>query len=163
MKRIVTLEDFLPVRESLRRKSKVVVFTNGLFDLLHLGHIRYLQEARAEGDVLVVGLNSDASARELKGPRRPILPEGERAEVLAALECVDYVIIFGERTAERLVATLQPDIYVKGGDYAPDGGTDLPEARIVAGYGGRTAIVPVVPGCSTTGIIERILERYGKV
>lgn len=159
-KKIVTLEEFLPIRQSLRAGGRVVVFTNGLFDLVHLGHIRYLQAARAQGDILVLGLNSDASARDLKGPKRPILPEEERAEVLAALECVDYVIIFGDRTAERLVAAIEPDVYVKGGDYAPEGGKDLPEAKIVAGHGGRTAIIPLAPGCSTTGIIERILERY---
>lgn len=164
-KKVVTEKELLPLRQRWRREGKTLVFTNGLFDLIHAGHVRYLQQARALGDVLVIGLNSDASARELKGPKRPIMPEGERAEVLAALESVDYIVLFGDRTAERLVAALEPDVYVKGGDYSPEGeeqGKTLPEAQIVAGYGGRTVVLPLVPGCSTTAIIERILERYAQ-
>jgi D-beta-D-heptose 7-phosphate kinase/D-beta-D-heptose 1-phosphate adenosyltransferase len=140
------------------------VFTNGCFDLLHLGHVRYLQQARMLGDFLIIGLNSDESARLLKGPGRPLVPEDERAEILAALASVDYVTIFGEATAEALVELLQPAIYVKGGDYAGcnDGETivpdpaRLPEARIVQAYGGVVQLIPYLPGHSTTELIEAI-------
>ena len=140
------------------------VFTNGCFDLLHLGHVRYLQEARALGDFLVLGLNSDESTRLLKGPGRPLVPEGERAEILAALACVDYVTIFGEETAGALVELLQPAIYVKGGDYAGDNAGEnikpdtnrLPEAKVVQAYGGTVRLIPYVRGHSTTELIEAI-------
>ena len=160
-----------------------VVFTNGVFDLLHLGHLRYLRQARGLGDLLVVGVNSDASARRLKGPARPLVPDEERAELLAALDCVDYVAIFDEATAEATLALLQPDIYVKGADYAAeadrqqdtlltpdalrqalahDPGLDerLPEARVVADYGGSLALLAYLPGHSTTDLIDRIVARY---
>ncbi len=155
--KITTLEAFLPHREKLRRQGKVLVLTNGHFDLLHVGHVRLLRAARALGDVLVVGLNDDTSTRALKGPRRPIVPAAERAEILASLEAVDYVIPFSETTAERLVATLQPDVYVKGGDWSAD---ELPEAPAVRAYGGRIEIVEVTPGRSTSRIIETILRKY---
>jgi rfaE bifunctional protein nucleotidyltransferase chain/domain len=143
----------------------VVVFTNGCFDLLHLGHVRYLQEARALGDVLVVGVNSDASTRRLKGAGRPLVPQDERAEVLAALACVDYVTIFEEPTAVALVETLRPDVYVKGGDYATPAAASqpaainyarLPEAAPVLAYGGQVRLIPYLPGHSTTALIERV-------
>ncbi len=148
----------------------VVVFTNGCFDLLHVGHVFYLQAARALGDLLVVGLNSDTSTRHLKGPQRPLVPEQERAEVLAALACVDYVTIFEEETAVALVKTLRPDVYVKGGDYAAPGRNGetppidpsrLPEAAPVLAYGGRVQLIPYLPGHSTTELIERIIARFG--
>ncbi len=138
------------------------VFTNGCFDLIHLGHVRYLQEARTRGDFLVLGLNSDASTRRLKGPGRPYVPELERAEILAALSCIDYVTIFDEPTASPLVALLQPVIYIKGGDYASntqDGTPDLsrlPEARVVQEYGGSVQLIPYLPGHSTTALIAKI-------
>ena len=146
------------------------VFTNGCFDLLHLGHVRYLQQARALGDFLVIGLNSDESARLLKGPGRPLVPQGERAEILAALACVDYVTIFGEATAGPLLELLRPAIYVKGGDYAgsDDGETiipdpaRLPEAKVVQAYGGLVRLIPYLPGHSTTALIEAI-RRQGQV
>ena len=147
-----------------------VVFTNGCFDLLHLGHVRYLQAARALGDLLVVGVNSDASARALKGAGRPLVPQDERAEVLAALECVDYVIIFEETTAVALVETLRPDVYVKGGDYAVSDTAErpahidmsrLPEAAPVLAYGGQVRLIPYLPEHSTTALIARILARCG--
>jgi rfaE bifunctional protein nucleotidyltransferase chain/domain len=143
------------------------VFTNGYFDLLHLGHVRYLEEARNLGDFLVLALNSDDSARKFKGSGRPITPQMERAEILAALTCVDYVTIFEEATANALVNLLQPAIYVKGGDYAgsSDGTPDtnrLPEAKVVQSYGGTIRLIPYVPGHSTTELIatiKRLPER----
>ncbi|MFQ6059075.1 MAG: D-glycero-beta-D-manno-heptose 1-phosphate adenylyltransferase [Anaerolineae bacterium] len=159
MPKILSLEELLVIRQRLRAEGETVVFTNGHFDLLHVGHVRYLQQARALGDVLVVGLNSDASTRALKGPGRPLVPQEERAELLAALEAVDYIVLFDELTAERLVAALQPEVYAKGGDWALE---DLPEAKVVAKYGGRVEILPQVPGRSTQALIEMVLERYGK-
>ena len=137
------------------------VFTNGCFDLLHLGHVRYLQEARRRGDFLVLGLNSDASTCRLKGPGRPYVPELERAEILAALSCIDYVTIFDEPTASPLVSVLQPAIYIKGGDYASEqNGTPdmsrLPEARVVQEYGGSVQLISYLPGHSTTALIAKI-------
>lgn len=139
------------------------VFTNGCFDLLHLGHVRYLQEARALGDFLVLGLNSDESTHRLKGPGRPLVPEMERAEMLAALTCVDYVTIFGEVTASALLDLLQPAIYVKGADYAgaQDGTPDttrLPEAKVVQAYGGLVRLLPYLPQHSTTELIAKIRQ-----
>src|SRR5881275_839903 len=118
--KIVGLEELSERSEQLRAAGKKLVATNGCFDLLHVGHVRYLQAARALGDLLIVGLNSDASVRAYKGPGRPLVPQDERAELLAALRCVDYVVIFDEPTASALVSALQPDIYVKGGDYRAD-------------------------------------------
>lgn len=129
------------------------VFTNGVFDLMHIGHLRYLQAARELGDRLVVGLNSDASVKRLKGDTRPILPEAERAELMAGLGCVDFVTIFDEPTADALLALLKPQIYAKGGDYTPD---SLPEAPTVRAYGGEIRLITFVPGRSTTSLIERI-------
>ncbi len=139
------------------------VFTNGCFDLLHLGHVRYLQQARALGDFLILALNSDESVRLLKGPGRPLVPEHERAEILAALTCIDYVTIFGEPTAGPLVALLQPAIYVKGGDYASSEGNlldadRLPEAKVVQAYGGLVRLIPYLPHHSTTESIEAIKQ-----
>lgn len=143
------------------------VFTNGCFDLLHLGHVRYLQEARALGDFLIVGLNNDGSVRSLKGPGRPLLAEMERAEILAALTCIEYVTIFAEPTAGPLVELLQPAIYVKGGDYANALGSEpdtsrLPEAKVVQAYGGIVRLLPYLPHHSTTELIvaiKRLPER----
>ena len=143
----------------LRDGGKTVVFTNGCFDILHAGHVRYLNAARAQGDVLVLGLNSDASVRRLKGPERPINSEQDRAEVVGALKAVDYVVIFDEPTAEQLIAKVKPDVYVKGGDYTL--GT-LPEAKIVQSYGGRVEFVDLVAGRSTTNVIEKIRKLEGK-
>lgn len=150
-------KSLLAKRDQWRALNKVVVWTNGCFDLLHVGHVRSLQAARALGDVLVVGLNSDESVRRLKGPLRPILAEAERAEILRALACVDAVIIFSEATPEVALSMLKPDIHCKGGDYAPPHGKPVPEAAIVAAYGGRVAFLPLIPGVSTTGIEQRIL------
>ena len=139
----------------LRRQGKVVVFTNGVFDLLHPGHVRYLQEARRLGDALVVGVNSDRSARASKGESRPITPEAERAEILAALSAVDAVVIFDEDTPYETIKAIEPDVLVKGADWGVDAivGRDLVEAR-----GGRVARIPVEAGHSTTAIVKRIRE-----
>jgi rfaE bifunctional protein nucleotidyltransferase chain/domain len=159
--KILTLEQMKAHLTTLRGATAGlrVVFTNGAFDLLHSGHVRYLQAARALGDLLIVGLNSDISVQAYKDPRRPIVPGAERAELLTALECVDYVVPFDEPTAEHLVAALQPDIYVKGGDYGA-GGKPLPEAAIVAGYGGQVRLIPMVEGRSTSALIARIVALY---
>jgi D-glycero-beta-D-manno-heptose 1-phosphate adenylyltransferase len=134
-----------------------LVMTNGHFDLLHIGHVRYLQAARLLGDALIVGLNSDASTRARK-PGRPLVPEEDRAELLAALGCVDIVVIFDDLTAIPLVEALRPDVYVKGGDWGQPEGPRPPEAPVVEGYGGRVAYLPYVPDRSTTLIIERIRQ-----
>lgn len=157
MGEIVSLAEAVTIREELRTQGKTVVLTNGHFDMLHVGHVDCLQRAKALGDVLIVGLNSDASTRLLKGERRPIVPQEERAQLLAALQCVDYVVIFEERTAERLIAALRPEVYVKGGDWAIE---DLPEAKTIAEHSVQVEILPQVPSRSTTDIIETILTRY---
>ena len=156
-------EELIRLRSTWRAAERRLVLTNGVFDLVHIGHVTYLQQARALGDILVVGINSDASTRALKGPERPLVPENERAALLAALRAVDYVTIFDEPTAEALVAALQPDVYVKGGDYAlPDGATGatagktLPEAAIVQSYGGAIRLLPYLPGHSTSELIAKI-------
>ncbi len=136
-----------------RAAGRRIVFTNGVFDLLHPGHVRYLQDARALGDLLVVGINADESVRRKKGPTRPINPQHERAEVLAALACVDAVVIFSEDTPAEIIRLVQPDVLVKGADWAADAivGRDTVEAR-----GGRVVRVPVEQGYSTTGIVDRV-------
>ena len=138
--------------ETLRAAGVRVVFTNGCFDILHAGHVRYLAAARALGDYLILGLNSDASVRRLKGETRPVNSAEDRAEVIGALKSVDVVVIFGEDTAEKLIGAVRPAVYVKGGDYTRE---TLPEARIVESYGGEVAFIPLVEGKSTTNIIER--------
>ncbi len=144
--------------ERLRAEGKRVAFTNGCFDLLHIGHVRYLAEARAQGDVLIVGLNSDASVRRLKGLMRPIVPDRERAEMLAGLASVDYVVIFEEDTPDEIIKIVRPDVHVKGGDRTPD---DIPEAPLVRSLGGEVVIARQVNGRSTTITIGRILEAHG--
>jgi len=134
-----------------------VVFTNGCFDLLHIGHTRYLEQAKSKGDLLVVGLNSDSSVKSLKGDKRPLIPQDERAEMLSNLEMVDYVTIFSDQTAKNVISDLKPDIYVKGGDYSID---DLPEAEIVQQYGGQIELVSEIKGASTTNIVNKILQTY---
>lgn len=150
---IIPREHIKDACDAARANGATVVFTNGCFDVLHAGHVRYLTKARAMGDFLVIGLNSDASVRSLKGNGRPINTEDDRAEVLDALRAVDAVTIFGEPTAEALIAMVRPDVYVKGGDYTLE---TLPEAKIVKEYGGRVEFVPFVEGRSTTNVIERI-------
>ncbi len=140
---------------TLREAGATVVFTNGCFDILHAGHVRYLEQAKSYGDILVLGLNTDASVRENKGPQRPINSERDRAAVVGALRAVDYVVLFGEKTAETIIEKVHPDIYVKGADYE---GKPLPEADVVQRWGGRVAFVPMVAGRSTTNVIEKIQE-----
>lgn len=152
---VVSLAGLTALRREWREAGLRLVLTNGAFDLLHIGHVRYLQAARELGDILVVGVNSDTSVRGYKGPGRPVVPQDERAEIVAALRCVDYAVIFDEPTATRMVETLQPDLYVKGGDYAP-GGTPLPEAPVVQAYGGEVRIIPFVAGHSASKLIKRI-------
>ena len=152
--KVLPLERLVPLLALEREKGKRIVFTNGCFDLLHIGHTRYLQAARSLGDLLVVGVNTDASVRSLeKAPDRPIVPEAQRVEVLAALSCVDFVVLFAEPDPECLIAALQPDVLVKGGDWAPDQivGRDLVIAR-----GGAVHTIPLVPGMSTTALLQRI-------
>jgi D-beta-D-heptose 7-phosphate kinase/D-beta-D-heptose 1-phosphate adenosyltransferase len=162
--KIATLEHAVHLLDEARAEDQIIVVTNGVFDLLHLGHVRYLQEARSLGDLLVVGVNDDDSVRRLKGPQRPLVPGSERAVVLAALECIDLVVPFFDDTAERLVSRLRPDIYVKGGDYNPKAGAGepgyLPEAATVASSGGRVTILPFLPGHSTSELVRNIVERY---
>jgi D-beta-D-heptose 7-phosphate kinase/D-beta-D-heptose 1-phosphate adenosyltransferase len=143
----------------MQKQGRSVVFTNGCFDLLHVGHIRYLQESRRLGDALVIGLNSDASVRKLKGKLRPLISQEERAHILSALDCVDYVIIFNELTPLKLLRSLKPDILVKGGDYRK---SEVVGADFVESYGGRVKLVPVVQGKSTSEIVKKIVDRYGQ-
>ena len=145
--------------ESQRQVGRRIVFTNGVFDLLHPGHVRYLQAARREGDVLIVGLNSDRSVRANKGPSRPIMPEHERAEVLEALACVDAVVVFDDQTPADIIERLQPDVLVKGADWAEDAivGRDTVEAR-----GGRVVRMPIESGWSSSAIIERAKSGSGR-
>ena len=158
MTRDVSLEAALELRESLRRAGKSLVFTNGHFDLLHIGHVDYLRKARALGDALIVGVNGDESSRRLKGAGRPLVPASERASLLAALRCVDAVVVFEDDTADGLLRALRPDVYVKGGDYASK---PLPERVTVEEYGGRVELIDYLAGHSTSGLIERVRELPG--
>ena len=150
---VLSIDEAAAFADNLRRQGKTVVFTNGMFDLLHPGHVRYLTEARQQGDALIVGVNSDRSVRAIKGPTRPITAEHERAEILAALAAVDAVVIFDEDTPHAIITRLQPDVLVKGADWAADRivGRDVVEAR-----GGRVVRIPMATGYSTTEILEKI-------
>ena len=141
-----------------RNRSRRIVFANGAFDLLHAGHVRYLEAAKAEGDWLVVGVNSDESVRASKGPSRPIVPESERAEIVAALACVDAVVLFPERSPASLIAELTPDVHAKGTDYTAE---TVPERDVVRSYGGRTAIVGDPKDHATSDLVERIRRAVG--
>lgn len=157
MGRIVTLDELRSIREELRRNRKTVVFTNGCFDIIHRGHIDYLSKAKALGDVLVVGLNADTSVTRIKGSQRPIVPQEDRAVILASLSPVDYVCLFAEDTPMALINAIVPDVLVKGADWNI---ADIVGRETVERAGGKVATIDVVPGRSTTGIIERILERF---
>ncbi len=158
MGQVVSREDLADILAGHRLRNEKIVFTNGCFDILHVGHARYLAQARALGDILVVGLNSDASVRGLKGDNRPLVPQEERAEMLAHLASVDYVSIFDELRPDALLEIVRPNIHVKGGDYRAE---ELPEAAVVLKHGGRIEIIPLVEGRSTTNIVDRIREMYG--
>ncbi|MCY3757307.1 MAG: D-glycero-beta-D-manno-heptose 1-phosphate adenylyltransferase [Acidobacteria bacterium] len=157
--KILALEDLLAQRARLRQENKRTVFTNGCFDLLHPGHIDYLSRARRMGDALIVGVNSDRSVRELKGPLRPILTQDERTRLLSGLDSVDYLTVFDEDTPHRLIAALLPDVLVKGGDWTVE---TIVGRQEVEAAGGRVVPLPYLEGQSSTAIIERILHRYGR-
>ena len=152
---VLELEELKKIVGLAKSTDKKVVFTNGCFDILHAGHVTYLLQAAREGDILVVGLNSDASVSAIKGPDRPIVPQDERALIIAALGCVDHVIVFEDNDTVPLLEALKPDIYAKGGDYTLDT-INQDERRLVEGYGGRIALLPGVDGRSTTNIIQRL-------
>lgn len=163
MGQVIQFNQLASLRDQLRSRGETIVLTNGHFDLLHVGHLHYLQQARFSGDVLIVGINDDATTTDRKGLRRPILPEQERAELVAGLACVDYAVVFQEPTADHLIESLLPDVYVKGGDYTLDPespGTLLPEAPTVQAYGGEVRILQLEPGQSTSAIEERIITRW---
>jgi rfaE bifunctional protein nucleotidyltransferase chain/domain len=155
--KIVSTETLVADLEQARRGGKRIVFTNGCFDILHVGHVRYLGEAKSGGDLLVVGLNSDASVKSIKGERRPLVNQDQRAEVLASLACVDYVVVFDEPDPLRLIRAVRPDILVKGADWSED---DIIGADFVKSTGGKILRVELVSDASTSGIIDRILERF---
>jgi rfaE bifunctional protein nucleotidyltransferase chain/domain len=159
IEKLLSQDELLGVREGLRAEGRSLVFTNGVFDLLHVGHVRYLAEARALGDALVVAINSDRTVRELKGDRRPIVNEDERAEILAALRQVDYVTIFDDVSPRSLIARLLPDVLVKGGDYGLD---EIHGRKEVEAAGGRVVSLPFIAGASTTTIIERMKKSRPK-
>jgi len=157
MSKITPRNELKATVERLKREGKKVVFTNGCFDILHAGHTRYLREARKLGDALILALNSDISVRSIKGPMRPIVPEAERAEVVASLDSVDYVTVFDELTPLELIEYLRPDVIVKGGDWAEK---DIVGAEAVRKWGGRVAVMPEIEGASTTNIIDKVLQVY---
>lgn len=157
--KIKTLSKLIFIRKLAKRRGQTVVFTNGVFDLLHRGHVDYLWRSRALGDVLVVGLNTDASTQQIKGFLRPLTPQRDRAELLAALECVDYVVLFNEDTPARVIGKLLPDILVKGADYKEK---DIVGAEVVKAHGGKVVRMKYLKGYSTTQLIQRILKRYPK-
>ena len=155
--KIVTLEDLANRLGKVRKSGRKIVFTNGCFDIMHVGHVRYLAEARSQADMLIVGLNSDGSMRTIKGEKRPIVHQDHRAEVLASLACVDYVVLFEEPDPLRLIQTIKPDVLVKGEDWAADAiiGADDVKSR-----GGKIVRISFIEETSTTGIIKTILQRY---
>lgn len=155
--KIVTLEDLVARLVGVRKSGQKIVFTNGCFDIVHVGHVRYLAEARSQGDMLIVGLNSDGSTRTIKGEKRPIVRQDHRAEVLASLACVDYVVLFEEPDPLRLIQTLKPDVLVKGEDWAADA---IIGAEDVKSRGGKIVRISFVEETSTTAIIQTILQRH---
>ncbi len=153
------LREAKQIVEDLKKKGKKIVFTNGCFDILHVGHVRYLNDAKKYGDFLIVGINSDSSVRRIKGENRPIIDEKARAEVVAGLDSVDMVIIFSEDTPYELIKTLEPDVLIKGGDWKEE---EIVGADIVKRSGGKVLTVPYISGYSTTSIIEKIIRLYCK-
>jgi len=159
IKKVLPLDEAIEVVDELKRRGKRVVFTNGCFDLLHPGHTRYLAEARKLGDALLVAVNSDRSVRALKGPGRPVMPQDERAEILAALECVDYLTIFDDLTPQAVIARMLPQVLVKGGDWEP---TEIVGRSEVEAAGGKVVSIPVVPGLSTSALIRAAAKNLGQ-
>ncbi len=157
--KIKTRKELVRIIKDLKENGKRIVFTNGCFDLLHIGHVRYLEKAKALGDVLVVGVNSDSSVRKLKGPNRPILPEKERAGILSGLGCADYVTIFSEIDPLKVITSLRPDVLVKGGDWAKE---QIVGKEVVERLGGEVVILPFVKGASSSTLIQTILKRFQK-
>lgn len=157
MSKIVKLKDLVHKMNRLREDGKSIVFTNGCFDILHVGHVRYLSAARSEGDILVVGLNSDKSVRSIKNKNRPIVNQDQRGEVLASLECVDYITIFDNPDPLELIRTLKPDILVKGADWKEE---EIIGADVVKAHGGKVVRIPFVSEISTSRLLKRIVERY---
>ena len=153
---VVSLAELLRLREEWRAAGRVVVWTNGCFDVLHAGHLASLEAARGLGDLLVAGVNSDDAVRRLKGEGRPLVPADERAALVAALRPVDYVVVFDEDTPEAVLGRVRPEVHVKGADYAPPDGKPIPELAVVEGYGGRVEFLPLVPRRSTTELVEAI-------
>lgn len=158
MSKILNKGDLRQELERLRREGKRIAFTNGCFDILHVGHVRYLRDAKKTADVLVLALNSDASVRAIKGDRRPVVPQDERADVVAALESIDYVTIFDESTPLELIEYLRPDVLIKGGDWAEE---NVVGREAVKSWGGTVVIIPETEGASTTNIIGKVLKVYG--
>ena len=157
--KILKLSELVKVLESLREAGKRIVFTNGCFDILHAGHVRYLTAARSKGDALILGLNSDVSVKSIKPENRPIVSQDQRAEVLAGLTCVDYITIFDDPDPLVLIQTIKPDVLIKGADWKE---TEIIGSDIVKSYGGKVIRIEVVPGISTSRIIQRILKLYGR-
>ena len=157
--KIISLDEMISISKENKKNGIKLVSTSGCFDILHAGHVTYLEEAKAYADELVIMLNSDVSVRGLKGEERPIVTEQERATVIAGLECVDYVVLFDDATPCRLIEEIQPDIVIKGGDYE---GVHIPEMDVVATYGGSVRYVSMVDGCSSTNIIEKIKDLARK-
>ena len=157
--KILKLSDLVKVLESLREAGKRIVFTNGCFDILHAGHVRYLTAARSKGDALILGLNSDVSVKSIKPENRPIVSQDQRAEVLAGLACVDYITIFDEPDPLVLIQTIKPDVLIKGADWEE---AEIIGSDVVRSYGGKVIRIEVVPGISTSRIIQRILKLYGR-
>ncbi len=156
MANILDLKELTKVIDAHKAQGRKIVFTNGCFDIIHAGHVRYLRDAKALGDILVVAMNSDLSIREIKGPKRPITPQAERADVLSELSAIDYVTVFDDPTPLKLIETVKPDILVKGEDW---GEGEIVGADVVKAAGGRVVRIKLVEGVSTTTIIKRILER----
>lgn len=156
--KLLTKDALVKTVGRLQKEGKCIVFTNGCFDILHVGHVRYLATAKSEGDFLVVGLNSDASVRSIKGAKRPVIPEDQRAEVLACLCCVDYITFFDEPDPLKLIQAIKPDVLVKGDDWPEE---QIVGADLVKSRGGRVVRVPIVSGASTSQIIKRILRLFG--
>jgi len=157
MNKVIDLKDLISKKNQMKKEKKKIIWTNGCFDILHIGHIRYLEKAKLYGDILIVGLNDDESVRKLKGEKRPIINEKERAEILSALEFIDYIVFFHETDVTKYLKALEPDVYVKGGDYTMET-INQDERKIVEDYSGRIIIIPAETSNSTTNIIEKIKD-----